>query len=446
MLRLPRAGSFAIGAALMVSACSDGANGGRDDLAAQAGTTTLPPERLAGWIARVPSRLPTRRDAESISLVWVDYSLLAQAVERGRPLTDSATAASALQPDRVLLTLRAWHDTLTVHRPRVESRVADSLYRSDSLRLFQHILIQVDDARDARAVAAARGRVDSLFARVRDGEDFAALARQHSQDGSAAGGGYLPVARLGQLPPEFQRSAWPLAPGRLTGVPSRLGLHIVRRPPLAEVRDRFLAWADSAAARVADSLHADSLRGVRRFTITRDAVPVLRAYFDDPATRARATSPLATWEAGELPLERVALWIDLLPPASYADLRGGSDLALEGFVRDIGLQYLLLEQAEAAGIEVTSTQWRGLQDGYRRALREALALLGLSDTLSALPPGEAEGRVTALIEGLTAERVRWRPLPSALGALLRAETGYRLHGAGLTRAAELALEVRGQAP
>ena len=446
MLPLLRRGPLALGAVVIAAACGDGANSGRVDLAAQAGEATLPPERLAGWIARVPTRPPTRRDAETVSLVWVDYSLLAEAVGRGRRLTDSATAASALQPDRVLLTLRAWHDTLVAHRPRAGPQVADSLYRGDGLRLFQHILIQVEDPRDAGAVAAARRRADSLLAQVGAGGDFATLARQHSQDGSASDGGYLPVVRRGQLTPEFQRSAWPLAPGKLTGLVSRSGLHVVRRPPLAEVRDRFLAWADSLAMRAADSLHADSLRTARRFTIGSDAVPALRAYFADPATRVRATSPLATWETGELSLERVALWIDLLPPASYADLSGGSDLALEGFVRDIGLQYLLLDEAESAGLVVPPAQWTGLLAGYGRALRESLALLGLSDTLSALPAGEAEGRVAALMEGLTAERVRWRPLPSALGALLRAEMGYRLHRAGLARAAELALEARGPAP
>lgn len=408
---------------------------GREDVAAEAGAEVLLPERLATWLARVPSGQPTARDAETVALVWTDYSLLQQALAAGRSLTDSAALETVLEPDRLLLTIRIWHDTLASRRPPLAPDRADSLY-AGSHRLFQHILIRFNPD-DARSVADARRRADSALAAARGGEDFAAVARRYSEDPTAVGGGYLPVRNRGEMSPEFARSAWPLAPGQVEAFTSRLGVHLVRRPPLAEVRDRFLAYADTVATRLADADHAEALRGETGYTFAPGALGALREFFEDPTAR-RNEATLATWKGGALSLEQAATWIELLPAASYVELRGASDNTLEDFVRDVALQYMLRQQADSAGVVPTAAESAQLVQAYRRALRESLALLGVNDSLPSLSPGQGAGRVAALVEGLTADRVRWRPLPSALGAWLRRELGYRLYRAGLERAAELA--------
>jgi len=261
------------------------------------------------------------------------------------------------------------------------------------------------------------------------------VARRVSEDTtSAAGGGYLPVSHRGAYPPEFERGAWALKPGDLGGVGSRVGFHLIRRPPLEEVRDRLRRYADSLATRTADSLHLDSLTSARRLEVTDAAVPTLRQFFRDPARRDDPAA-LVTWDGGELTLAAVAPWIDLLPPRGYLDLRGASDLTLEAFVRELAQQQLLLDEAAAAGIRVSAGDRATLEAAYRRNLREALARLGLEDSTATLPASEAVGRVSALMDGLTSDRIRWRPLPSALGAVLRGRAGYRLHQAGIEAAA-----------
>jgi hypothetical protein len=369
----------------------------------------------------------------------VDYSLLAHALASGQTLTDSATVAAALEPDRILLLLRIWHDSLVARRPG-SGRDPDSLFTGDSLRVFQQVLLRIRDLRDAAAMSAVRGRADSVLSLARGGADFTALARQWSEDPTAMDGGFLPVARRGMLLPELERAAWRLGPGEVAGVISRVGLHVVRRPLLAEARDRLRAFADSAATRAADAAHADSLRTAARFTVADDAVNTLRLFFRDPATRSQSSAPLATWDGGALTLSQAALWIDLLPPASFLNLMGASDLVLEGFVRDVALQYLLLAEAGTHDIQITPSQWAGMVADYRRVLRESLSLLGLSDSVPVLPAGEAGGRVVALLDGLTSDRVRWQPLPSGLASVLRERHGYRLHAAGLDRATRIARE------
>ena len=77
--------------------------------------------------------------------------------------------------------------------------------------------------------AAARDRLLAYRAQIQAGQaDFAALARQHSQDGSAAQGGDLGWASPGMFVPEFEQFMNRLAPGQV-GEPlvSRFGVHLI---------------------------------------------------------------------------------------------------------------------------------------------------------------------------------------------------------------------------
>ena len=420
----------------VLAAC--GGAKGRDDVAAEAGGASLSPDQLASWTAKVPSGQPTARDAEFVAIVWVDYTLLAAASGSGS-LTDSATVTAALRPDLALLTLRRWHDSLVARRPGVAAGTVDSLYAGNDVRVFQQILIPLKDQQDVRAIAGARAQVDSLLAQLRAGADFAELARARSQDSTSAAGGFLPVTRRGMLPPQFERAAWQIKPGSIGVVPSPSGFHVVRRPPLADVGDRLLRYAESLATAKADSLHLDSLTTTRRLTVTENAVPALRAWFEDPAAQKTMTAPLVTWDGGNLELAQMAPWIDLLAPRAYLDLRGTSDLTLQRFAKELGQQHLLLEEAGRSGAEITPADRAALDSSYLSSLRESLSLLGVSDA-TALPKGEAPARVAALLDGFVADKIRWRPLPSGLGAALRERSGYRLHQAGIEAAVKAARE------
>ena len=77
--------------------------------------------------------------------------------------------------------------------------------------------------------AAARDRLLAYRAQIQAGQaDFAALARQHSQDGSAAQGGDLGWTSPGMVVPEFEQLMNRLAPGQV-GEPlvSRFGVHLI---------------------------------------------------------------------------------------------------------------------------------------------------------------------------------------------------------------------------
>ena len=77
--------------------------------------------------------------------------------------------------------------------------------------------------------AAARTRLEDLRKRIMAGQaEFAALARENSQDGAAQGGD-LGWASPGQFVPEFEEAMRALAPGQISPpVTSRFGVHLIQ--------------------------------------------------------------------------------------------------------------------------------------------------------------------------------------------------------------------------
>ncbi|HMO63957.1 MAG TPA: peptidylprolyl isomerase [Verrucomicrobiota bacterium] len=98
------------------------------------------------------------------------------------------------------------------------------------------------------AQAAKRELAETLARRVRAGEDFAALAKEFSDDpGSRDRGGEYTFPR-GQMVPEFERTAFAQAAGQVSDpVKTEFGWHIIktieklpaRRVPLEEVEPRI---------------------------------------------------------------------------------------------------------------------------------------------------------------------------------------------------------------
>ena len=109
-----------------------------------------------------------------------------------------------------------------------------------------HILIRTPDATDEAQKKKAKAEATTVLAELKKGGDFAALAKQHSQDaGSAANGGDLGFVPRGNTVPVFEQAAFALKPGQTSGiVESPFGYHIIkvfahrdaRTVPLQEVK------------------------------------------------------------------------------------------------------------------------------------------------------------------------------------------------------------------
>lgn len=111
---------------------------------------------------------------------------------------------------------------------RYEERKAD--FSVPEERRARHILIQVGaDAKPAE-VDTARKKLEDILARVRKDEDFAALAREFSQDpGSAKEGGDLGYFGRGVMDKAFEDTVYSLQPGQVSEpVRSAFGFHIIK--------------------------------------------------------------------------------------------------------------------------------------------------------------------------------------------------------------------------
>lgn len=108
-------------------------------------------------------------------------------------------------------------------------------YRVPEQVKVSHILIKTplpgpDGKVDEKGVAEAQQRADNLLKQIKAGANFEDLARKYSEDpGSAKNGGSLGWIGRGQTVPEFEKVAFSLPKGQISGVvKSSYGFHIIR--------------------------------------------------------------------------------------------------------------------------------------------------------------------------------------------------------------------------
>ncbi|GAB2741101.1 peptidylprolyl isomerase SurA [Melaminivora jejuensis] len=130
----------------------------------------------------------------------------------------------------------------------------------------RHILLRVQPGTSERQAAE---QLEELRARVAKGQaDFAQLAREHSQDGSAKDGGDLGWALPGRYVPEFEQALDALAPGEIShAVVSRFGVHLIqllerREVKLSQRQQRDMV-RDVVREKKLDEAFADWLRDAR---------------------------------------------------------------------------------------------------------------------------------------------------------------------------------------
>lgn len=91
----------------------------------------------------------------------------------------------------------------------------------------RHILLRPSEV---QSLEEARLKLANLRERIANGEDFAGLARAHSEDAAtAASGGDLGWVNPGQLVPDFEKAMNALKPGEVSApVQSPFGLHLIQ--------------------------------------------------------------------------------------------------------------------------------------------------------------------------------------------------------------------------
>jgi hypothetical protein len=90
-------------------------------------------------------------------------------------------------------------------------------------------------ANDESVQSQAKTKAEDILSKVKGGTDFAELAKEHSQDSSAANGGDLGFFDKGKMVAEFEAAAFALQPGQVSDiVKTKYGYHIIK---VAEKKD-----------------------------------------------------------------------------------------------------------------------------------------------------------------------------------------------------------------
>jgi peptidyl-prolyl cis-trans isomerase C len=132
----------------------------------------------------------------------------------------------------------------------------DKFIEKESVKA-SHILVQSDKDTEKEKDEKAREKIDGLLKRAKNGEDFAALAKENSEDPSAErNSGELGYFSKGQMVPEFEDAAFALKVGEISDVvKTPFGYHIIkcedkkpeRTVPYEEAHDKITQYLESAA-------------------------------------------------------------------------------------------------------------------------------------------------------------------------------------------------------
>jgi len=133
----------------------------------------------------------------------------------------------------------------------------------------RHILLRVAKDADPAKVKEVENKAIEILAKAQEGGDFAALAKQYSEDTTAAQGGELGEFHRGQMVPAFEEAAFAAKAGEIVGpVQTAFGFHIIQIEehkeaglrPLEEVKDKVRAEVVKEQAKALALAHASKLQ------------------------------------------------------------------------------------------------------------------------------------------------------------------------------------------
>lgn len=171
-------------------------------------------------------------------------------------------------------------------------------------RNVRHILIMSPQEADAQTAEAAKTKMEGLLAQIKQGADFAELAKNNSQDpGSASRGGELGFFQRGDMVPEFEAAAFALAkPGDLSDiVKTSYGYHLLqlvaveaaKTPSFAEAKELLSTELSYELALKDYNAKLEQLK-----TLTFEQDDTLKPAAEKLGLTVQ-TSPLMTAEGGE---------------------------------------------------------------------------------------------------------------------------------------------------
>jgi hypothetical protein len=439
--------------AVLAAGCGDRDALGEGTLA-RAGNLTFEVETAARLVAPI-SELPSDVQVmEALSDFWMDYTLLALAVNEPGTLETldlSLITDMQLNQELVMMLRDEVIDADTVISEEELRDRFEAARPGEQVRASHILLLYPEGATEAQQ-DSVRQLAEELRDRARAGEDFAAMAEAYSDDpGSAARGGDLDYFPRGTMVPPFEEAAFALQPGEVSEVvESQFGLHVIKStdrttPTFADMAEEFREQMVMERTSVAESIFVAGIEEPANVQITTDALRLARELAGD---RDALFSPaqertLVSYADGEYTTEDFRRFLMTQDPRLADQVSEAQDTQLSSMLRNLTRGELLVAEARRRGLAIDAEAEEALKEELREDYRVSAARLGLDGIV---PEGretleQAVSReVGELMERLVRSEVDVFPL-GPLSLPLRAHYGARTsreqHLKGAERMAQL---------
>ncbi|HVP77591.1 MAG TPA: peptidylprolyl isomerase [Thermodesulfobacteriota bacterium] len=181
------------------------------------------------------------------------------------------------------LSIQKYVERQFLEKVKVEDGDITAYYESHLYLLKQplqvrvsHILIQSDTKWEASRKQEARRKAEQILKNLKKGDDFAVLAREHSDGPTRTNGGDLGYIKMGQLEKQFENVVFNLKPGETSGIiETDYGFHLFKvtdRKPESivaydSVKEQIRQILRDEKAKQEADLYAKSLREKANVTI-----------------------------------------------------------------------------------------------------------------------------------------------------------------------------------
>ncbi len=417
-----------------------------DRLVAVAGIEELTAQRLAELFVK-RRNLPLQPDlVEQFAHWWVEYQLFAQRTAAGDSLLDSATVVEAMWPDARKYVVERFRAQLLSSVLPLDSASIDSAYRAGNHRLIQHILIQVDSVTPAPVRARRRHQIEELRKALERGTSWDVVNRANEDLAARERRGIVGIMSRGQTLPSLEEAIFALQPGAVSQVlESPVGFHIVRRPPLEEVRAEFHEAIEETIAQRLDSLYFGELARQRRLRMKPDAIRLAREVVSDPLRFKNSHTAIATFDGGRFTAGDLVRRLQTIPDWTHRALERGSDSQLIAFVEAMVHYELMYLEAREKNTGLSPRELATLRQELAERLEELKSVLGV------YPPSPADPRPRSHRLALAAQQVNrfffgdwdnFERVPVFLAEKLKRKGKWTIHRRGIERTIRLAAQLR----
>ncbi len=379
---------------------------------------------------------------EALAELWIDYTLLADAVARD-------TTLEFLELDDLV---QSQIDQQMIFQLRDSVIQVDTAIADDELRRLyetqapgvqlraRHILLGLPQGTTQAARDSVRAVAEDVRRQAVSGTSFETLALRYSQDpGTASQGGDLGFVGRGDLVRPIDTALFAMDVGAISEVvESPFGYHILRlddrrTPGFDEARAQFRLQMQNRRYLTADSALIAEVEERGSPEMAEGALQIVRDLAAQPARRMSSRArkrPIMTFQGGALTAGEFQAFIQGRPAQERGQIPGATDEQLTNFVRGLAQRELLVAEARDAGLQPAAEVVDSLEAQVRERIKQMAGRIGVLRLQRA--PGEA----TAPAVGRAVEQALRDILNGASDVVPLGQIAYQLRDGKTTSVSE----------